>query len=96
MVTVNFDGITAFGTGQYYITLPYAPTTDYLFSSGHLFDFSTNNSYIMVGMVEAGSDVLKLFYLGSNSQLAPFEHNAPKILSTNDHFDISGTYEIEG
>lgn len=96
VVNVDFDGITNFGTGQYYVTLPYAPTTDYLFSSGHLFDYSTNNSYIMVGMVEAGSNVLKLFYLGSNSQLATFEHNAPKTLTVDDHFDISGTYEIEG
>ena len=96
VVNVDFDSITDFGTGQYYITLPYAPTTDYLFSSGHLYDFSTNNSYIMVGMVDAGSDILKLFYLGSNSQLATFEHNSPKTLTTDDHFDISGTYEIEG
>ena len=96
VVTVDFDGITDFGTGQYYITLPYAPTTDYLFSSGHLYDYSTGNSYIMVGMVDANSDVLKLFYLGSNSQLAAFEHNAPKTLTIDDHFDISGTYEIEG
>lgn len=96
VVNVDFDGITNFGTGQYYITLPYAPTTDYLFSSGHLYDFSTGNSYIMVGMVDANSNVLKLFYLGSNSQLAAFEHNAPKTLSVDDHFDISGTYEIEG
>lgn len=96
VVNVDFDGITNFGTGQYYVTLPYAPISDYLFSSGHLFDFSTNNSYIMVGMAESGSNVLKLFYLGSNSQLASFEHNSPKTLSTDDHFDISGTYEIEG
>lgn len=96
VVNVDFDGITNFGTGQYYVTLPYAPISDYLFSSGHLFDFSTGNSYIMVGMADAGSNVLKLFYLGSNSQLATFEHNAPKTLSTEDHFDISGTYEIEG
>lgn len=96
VVNVDFDLITNFGTGQYYITLPYAPTSDYLFSSGHLFDDSTGNSYIMVGMAEANSDVLKLFYLGSNSQLTAFEHNAPKTLTVDDHFDISGTYEIEG
>lgn len=96
VVNVDFDGITDFGTGQYYVTLPYPPISDYLFSSGHLFDFSTNNSYIMVGMAEPGSNVLKLFYLGSNSQLETFEHNSPKTLSTDDHFDISGTYEIEG
>jgi len=95
-INVDFDDITDFGTGQYYVNLPYPAISDYLFSSGHLLDFSTSNSYIIIGQVDADSDVMRLSYLGSNSQLQDFEYNAPKTLTVDDHFDISGTYEIEG
>ncbi len=95
-INVDFDNVTDFGTGQYYVKLPYEARTDYVFSSGHLFDFSSSSAYLIVGVVEANSDILALNYSASNSQLEAFEHNAPKTLTTDDHFDISGTYEIEG
>jgi hypothetical protein len=95
-INVDFDDITNFGTGQYFVTLPYSALSDYLFSSGHLLDFSANKSYIILGQVDADSDQMRLSYLGSNGQLESFEHNAPKTLTVDDHFDISGTYEIEG
>lgn len=95
-VSVDFDNITDFGTGRYYVTLPYTARTEYTFSSGHLLDESQGKKYLIIGYVQADSNQLDLFYLGSSGILEDFTHNAPKALDTLDHFDISGTYEIEG
>lgn len=95
-IAVDFDNITDFGTGRYYLTLPYAARVKYTFASGHLFDSSQSKAYLMVGVVQAGSDVLELFYLGSSGILEDFTHNSPKALAITDYFDISGTFEIEG
>jgi hypothetical protein len=95
-INVDFDNVTDFGTGQYYLTLPYPVSQDYVFSSGHLEDFSSDKFYLIVGQVDEDSDVMKLNYLGSNGQMQAFDHNSPITLTTDDHFDISGTYEIEG
>ena len=95
-ISVDFENVTSFGTGQYYLTLPYPVSQDYVFSSGHLEDFSTGRFYLIVGQVEPDSDVMKLYYLAANGRMDAFEYNAPHTLTTDDHFDISGTYEIEG
>lgn len=95
-IAVDFDNITSFGTGRYYLTLPYAARVKYTLASGHLFDSSQNKAYLMVGVVAAGSNILELFYLGSSGILEDFTFNSPKALATTDSFDISGTYEIEG
>jgi hypothetical protein len=95
-IEVNFDTITSFGTGQYYVTLPYPTRKRYTFANGHLFDSSTSESYNFVGECLEDSDVVKLFFIGSNGRMDPFEHNDPVTLTTADSFDISGTYEIEG
>ena len=95
-ISVDFSSVTSFGTGQYYLNLPYPTKSAYLFSSGQYYDFSADKTYIILGTVTADSDVLALSYIGSNGQLDPFSYNTPKTLTTDDHFDISGTYEIEG
>lgn len=94
-IAVDFDNITSFGTGRYYLTLPYPARVKYTLASGHLFDSSQSKAYLMVGVVQAGSDVLELFYLGPSGILEDFTFNSPKALATTDSFDISGTYEIE-
>lgn len=91
-VNVDMDNITSFGTGQYYITLPFNAKYDTIVSSGHLHDTSTNNDYQLSGEVEAGSNELWLYYIAGNSQLAAFDYNSPKTLDLNDFFHISGTY----
>jgi len=95
-VSVDFDNITDFGTGRYYITLPFQARTEYTFASGHLTDVSQNKLYLIIGYVQANSNQVDLYYLGSSGILEDFTHNAPKTLSTADSFDISGTFEIEG
>jgi hypothetical protein len=95
-VAVDFTNVTSFGTGRYYLTLPYASKTKYTFSTGRFFDFSQSKAYLIVGTVQAGSSQLELFYLGSSGILDNFTSTSPKALAPEDTFDIAGTYEIEG
>jgi hypothetical protein len=95
-INVLMTNITGFGTGQYFVTLPYASRHTYLTSDGHLHDVSTNRDYTLQGHVFAGSNVMKLFYTGTNGQQDAFEHNKPITLTTADIFHISGTYMKDG
>lgn len=91
-VNVDMSNITSFGTGQYYITLPFNAKYDTIVSSGHLHDTSASDDYQLSGEVEAGSNVMWLYYIATNSQLAAFDYNSPKVLDLTDFFHISGTY----
>jgi hypothetical protein len=96
---VDMDNITSFGTGQYYITLPFAAKRNYQFADGCLHDISTGTDYPIFGHVLAGSTQLLLKSIDSHSNSAynvPFGQGTPITLSTADNFHIAGTYEIEG
>lgn len=95
-VQVDFNNITSFGTGQYYITLPFPARVRYTFANAHLLDQSGNETYNLVGECAQNSTMVKLFYIGSNGRMQPFNFNSPVNLTIDDYFDISGTYEIEG
>lgn len=95
-IQVDMDTITSFGTGQYYVTLPYPTRVRYTFANGHLLDTSSAKTYNLVGECAADSDVILLYAIGSNGQMDAFTFNNPANLDTTDYFDISGTYEIEG
>lgn len=95
-IQVDFDNITSFGTGQYFVTLPYVTRVRYTFAGGHLLDTSSAKTYNLVGEAQANSDVVLLYAIGSNGQMDPFTYNSPANLDTTDYFDMSGTYEIEG
>lgn len=94
-INVDFDNILSFGTGQYYLTLPYPVGHNYLISGGQLFDFSTSHEYALYGHSVAGSDMLTLLTTISNGQLANFTHSSPVNLAVADDFHISGTYSID-
>jgi hypothetical protein len=91
-VNVDMTNILTFGTGQYYLTVPFTSKYDTIIGDGHLHDNSTNNEYVLSGELEAGSNILKLYYTANNSQLEIFDHNSPKQLEPVDFFHISGTY----
>lgn len=97
-ILVDFDNITSFGTGQYYLTLPYPARVAYMFRDGCLHDDSENREYHISGHVLADSDVLELFTTDISGQALydfPFEQGSPITLTTADSFHIAGTYEIE-
>lgn len=87
-----FTNITSFGTGQYYMTLPFNSKYDILLRSGCLTDASGGDQYGIAGHVEAGSNVAKLYYTGSNGRDVAFTYNSPVGLDTSDDFHISGTF----
>jgi hypothetical protein len=98
-IQVDFDNITSFGTGQYYLTLPYAAREAYQFRDGCLHDISTGFDYTISGHVNKESNVLTLNTTGISGQRVydnAFTSTAPVALSTEDNFHIAGTYEIEG
>jgi hypothetical protein len=98
-VLVDFDNITSFGTGQYYVTLPYPARVPYMFRDGCLHDDSAGIEYHISGHVAEDDDVLYLFTTDITGQRVydfPFEQGTPVTLTTADNFHIAGTYEIEG
>lgn len=95
-IAVDFTNITSFGTGQYFVTLPYPTRVRYTFANGHFMDTSAGKSYNFVGECDANSQQVWLYYIGPNGQMDPFTSTNPTVLTTEDLFDISGTYEIQG
>jgi hypothetical protein len=98
-ILVDFTNITSFGTGQYYLTLPYPARIAYMFRDGCLHDDSESVEYHISGHVDADDDVLKLFTTdrqGNRIYDFPFSQGEPITLTTADSFHIAGTYEIEG
>lgn len=91
-INVDFSNITSFGTGQYYVTLPFPSKYDIFLREGHLFDASTSKSYGISAHVHAGSDYMTLSYTSSSSVDESFTYNTPITLTTADHFHISGTF----
>jgi hypothetical protein len=93
-IQVDMDNITDFGTGQYYVDLPFPAKYAYQFKDGCLHDISTGNQFNIGGHVAAGSSSLLLTTVGSNGQDELFDHNSPVTLDVADNFHISGTYII--
>lgn len=91
-IQVNMDNITSFGTGQYYVDLPFDAKYGYQFKEGCLHDISASNQYAIGGHVAAGTNRLFLTYTGSNGQDEFFDHDSPVNLNAADNFHISGTY----
>jgi hypothetical protein len=94
-IDVDMDNITNFGSGQYYMDLPFKAKRNYLLSDGCLHDISTGDEYAILGHINAGSNRLTLLATASNGRQVPFEHNVPVTLSTADNFHIAGTIEIQ-
>jgi hypothetical protein len=94
-IDVDMDNITSFGTGQYYVNLPFPAQHDYLVSDGCLHDISANDQYSVMGHVVAGSNQLRLLSVASNAKHVPFTFNVPVTLAIADNFHVAGTYEIQ-
>lgn len=89
-VTFVFTNITNFGTGQYTLTLPYAPSHDCAFRQGGLHGNSVH--YPLMLDIDAGSIVGDLWYIRSNGHDEPWTKTDPHTLTTSDFAYISGMY----
>lgn len=97
-IDVDMDNITNFGTGQYYVDLPFNADFAYQFADGCLHDISANRDYPVFGHVNAGENRLFLKSLdaqGNTAYNVPFTSVLPITLATADNFHIAGTYEIQ-
>lgn len=94
-IDVDFDNILTFGTGQYYMKLPYPAKSNYLFSDGCVHDISTGDEYAILAHVNAGSDIMTLLSTASNGRQVPFTDKVPFTLEVADNFHIAGNYEAD-
>jgi hypothetical protein len=94
-IQVEFDNITSFGTGQYYLDLPFTSKYNYQFSAGCLHDVSNGREYPIFGHVSAGEKRVYLQSLdnqGSSTFQVDFTSTNPITLSTADNFHVSGMF----
>jgi hypothetical protein len=97
-IQVDMDNITGFGTGQYYLDLPFPSKYSYKFRDGCLHDISASKDYAVSGHVAAGASRMYLFSTDTQSGTVfdiVFDYNSPVTLSTADNFHIAGTYIVE-
>jgi hypothetical protein len=94
-IQVDMDNITNFGTGQYYVDLPFPAKYGYQVREGCLHDISADKQYAIGGHVFAGESRLNLFFTDTNGQDQEFDHNSPITLAVADNFHVSGTYISE-
>jgi hypothetical protein len=91
-IDVDMDNITDFGTGQYYVDLPFPAKYNYLFRNACLHDVSMPRQFGLSGHVSAGESRVTLFYTDTSGQDVAFDYNSPALLTINDNFHISGDY----
>ena len=94
-IDVDFDNITSFGTGQYYLDLPFPAKYNYEFTAGCLHDISATRDYPMTGHIYAGESRMLLKSMdasGNTTYAVPFTATAPVTLATADNFHIAGDY----
>lgn len=94
-IQVDFDNITSFGTGQYFVDLPFPSRFAAMLRGACIHDISVNREYGLGGHVFAGQQQLVLTYVASNGRDEPFTHNAPFQLHVEDNFHIQATYIAE-
>jgi hypothetical protein len=95
-IQVDMDNITDFGTGQYYVELPFPAKYSYHFRDACLHDSSgTVRQYALSGHVYAGQSQVTLWFTSTSGQDELFDYNSPALLTANDNFHISGTYIAE-
>jgi hypothetical protein len=97
-IQVDFDNITSFGSGQYYIDLPFPSKHAYQFTAGCLHDVSTGRDYPIYGHVLANSKRMELQSMDVAGQTVfqvDFTSTNPVALSTADNFHLSGSYIAE-
>jgi hypothetical protein len=94
-IQVDFDNITNFGTGQYYVELPFVSKHATMMRDGCLHRASNQNQYAINGHVNVSSKILTLWFTSGTGQDEAFDHNSPYNLQVQDNFHLSGSYIAE-
>lgn len=90
-VNVLMTNITNFGSGQYYVTIPFPSEYDVYVRNGQL-KHSSGDMYSVSGHAVAGSNQLKLYTTASNGKEIAFTSSTPVGLNTSCDFHIFGSY----
>ena len=94
-IQVDMDNITSFGTGQYFVSLPFPAKYPYKFREGCLHDISASLDYEIGGHVIANSTELLLSSSdaqGNTTYDVAFTSTSPITIEVADNFHIAGTY----
>jgi hypothetical protein len=95
-IQVDMDNITSFGSGQYYMTLPFPAKFGYDFREGCL--HHNSSQFHISGHVFGGSTELLLYSsdkISSGVQDIAFTSTFPTTITVSDNFHICGTYIAE-
>ena len=92
-IFVNFSNVSNVGTGQYTLTIPVLPQEIIRDSFTGVLDNTTGVAqYDIRAVLNAGSAIVPLFFLGANGLLTPLTGAAPATLDTSSFMYLTGTY----
>lgn len=94
-IQVDMDNITNFGTGQYYVDLPFPSKYEIVFRDGCVHDISATKTYHISGQVAEGSNRMYLYSSakdGNHVEDVAFTATNIFTLDTADNFHIAGNY----
>lgn len=96
-ISVDFDNVSNFGTGQYSLTLPFPSKyhTDVYGGSVHDVVNQGVDHYSLKGHLSDGSSTFTIWNIKSSAADEAFDHNSPIGLNTADLFHMSFSYISE-
>jgi hypothetical protein len=96
-ISVDFDNVSNFGTGQYSLTLPFPSKyhTDVYGGSVHDVVNQGVDHYSLKGHLSDGSSTFTIWNIKSSAADESFDHNSPINLTTADLFHMSFSYICE-
>jgi hypothetical protein len=96
-ISVDFDNVSNFGTGQYSLTLPFPSKyhTDVYGGSVHDTVNQGVDHYSLKGHLSDNSSTFTIWNIKSSAADEPFDHNSPINLTTADLFHMSFSYICE-
>ena len=96
-ISVDFDNVSNFGTGQYSLTLPFPSKyhTDVYGGSVHDTVNQGVDHYSLKGHLSDGSSTFTIWNIKSSAADEAFDHNSPINLTTADLFHMSFLYICE-
>ena len=89
---VRFTNVTNFGTGQYFVILPFESATHCSVVGGTVHDVSNGHQYTLKGDLDPNSKIMSLYSVGGGSRDLPFTENSPVKLTTEDWIHFQGWY----
>ena len=96
-ISVDFDNVSNFGTGQYSLTLPFPSKYHTDVYGGSLHDTVNQgvDHYSLKGHLSDGSSTFTIWNIKSSAADEPFDSNSPINLTTADLFHMSFSYICE-